>query len=193
MNVYNNEGVQYKEPKLKVMGMEIVRSSTPGPVRVALKEALQIALTETQDDLQAYTQQFEEEYRRLPPEEIAFPRGVNGLNRYKDSAVIYTKGTPMHVRGALLYNHHLRDKKLTKRYEVIKEGDKIKFLYLKEPNMMGENCVAFLGRIPAEFNLAEYVDYDTMFDKSFLEPLSGILQGIGWSAKPKATLEDLFT
>ena len=192
VNVYNNEGVQYKKPKLKVMGMEIVRSSTPGPVRVALKEALRIALTKTQDDLQAYTQQFEEEYRRLPPEEIAFPRGVNGLDRYKDSAVIYTKGTPMHVRGALLYNHHLRDKKLTKRYEVIKEGDKIKFLYLKEPNMMGENCVAFLGRIPAEFGLDEYVDYDTMFDKSFLEPLSGILEGIGWSAKPKATLEDLF-
>lgn len=192
VNVYNNEGVQYKEPKLKVMGMEIVRSSTPGPVRIALKEAVRIALTKTQDDLQEYTRNFEEEYKNLPPEEIAFPRGVNGLERYSDTAVIYTKGTPMHVRGALLYNHHLRDKKLTKKYEIIKEGDKIKFLYLKEPNMMGENCVAFIGRIPAEFGLDEFVDYDTMFDKSFLEPLSGILQGIGWSAKPKATLEDLF-
>jgi DNA polymerase elongation subunit (family B) len=192
VNVYNNEGVQYKEPKLKVMGMEIVRSSTPGPVRIALKEAVRLALTGTQDELQQYTREFEEEYKGLPPEEIAFPRGVNGLDRYKDSAVIYTKGTPMHVRGALLYNHHLRDKKLTKKYELIKEGDKIKFLYLKEPNMMGENCVAFLGRIPAEFALDEYVDYDTMFEKSFLEPLSGVLGGIGWSAKPKATLEDLF-
>jgi DNA polymerase elongation subunit (family B) len=128
----------------------------------------------------------------LKPEDIAFPRGVNGVEKYTDKARIYKQGTPMHVRGSLLYNHYLKSLKLEKKYELIREGDKIKFLYLKEPNVIGENCIAFVSAIPEEFVLTKFVDYDTMFEKSFLEPLNTILQGLGWNSKPKATLEDLF-
>jgi len=192
LNVYNNEGVQYKEPKLKVMGLEIVRSSTPEPIRDALREAVKLALTKTEAHIQKYIREFEEEYKTLRAEDIAFPRGVNGLEKYTDRANIYRQGTPMHVRGSLLYNYHLKDKKLEKKYELIQEGDKIKFLYLKEPNIIGENCIAFVSSIPEELQLTKYVDYNIMFEKSFLEPLTTILNGIGWSAKPKATLEGLF-
>jgi len=192
LNVYNNEGVQYKEPKLKVMGLEIVRSSTPEPIRDALREAVKLALTKTEAHIQKYIREFEEEYKTLRAEDIAFPRGVNGLEKYSDRASIYRQATPMHVRGALLYNFYLKDKKLEKKYELIQEGDKIKFLYLKEPNTIGENCIAFVSSIPEEFQLTKYVDYNIMFEKSFLEPLTTILNGIGWSAKPKATLEGLF-
>jgi DNA polymerase elongation subunit (family B) len=192
LNVFNNEGVQYKEPKLKVMGLEIVRSSTPEPVRDALREAVKIALTQTEDLIQEYIRNFEIDYRKLKPEDIAFPRGVNGVEKYTDKARIYKQGTPMHVRGSLLYNHYLKSLKLEKKYELIREGDKIKFLYLKEPNVIGENCIAFVSAIPEEFVLTKFVDYDTMFEKSFLEPLNTILQGLGWNSKPKATLEDLF-
>jgi len=192
LNVYNNEGVQYAEPKLKVMGLEIVRSSTPEPVRDALRDAVKIILTKTEDELQDYVRDFESKYRKLQPEDISFPRGVNGLDKYSDRASIYKQATPMHVRGALLYNYHLHTNKLDKKYETIKEGDKIKFIYLKEPNTIGENCIAFISSIPDELNIKKFSDYDTMFSKSFLEPINTILEGIGWSAKPQATLEGLF-
>jgi len=192
LNVYNNEGVQYKEPKLKVMGLEIVRSSTPEPVRKALKEAVNLALTKTELHIQKYIKDFEEEYKTLKVEDIAFPRSVNGINKYSDKSSIYRQSTPMHVRGSLLYNFHLKNKNLDKKYELIREGDKIKFIYLKEPNTIGENCIAFISSIPDEFQLTQYVDYNIMFEKSFLEPLTTILNGIGWNAKPIATLEGLF-
>jgi len=192
LNVYNNEGVQYKEPKLKVMGLEIVRSSTPEPVRDALRTAVKLALTKTENEMQDFIANFERSYRQLSPELISFPRGVNGVEKYSDKADIYKQATPMHVRGALLYNFYLEKYDLSKKYQKIKEGDKIKFVYLKEPNTIGENCIAFNTVIPPEMNLTKYVDYDTMFSKSFLEPLTTILNGIGWSAKPKATLEGLF-
>lgn len=192
LNVSNNEGVQYKEPKLKVMGLEIVRSSTPEPVRDALRAAVKLALTTDEITLQNYIRDFEERYRKINPEEISFPRGVNGLDKYSDKANIYKQATPMHVRGALLYNFYLDKYDLSKKYQKIKEGDKIKFIYLKEPNTIGENCIAFNTVIPPEMDLRKFADYDTMFEKSFLEPLTTILDGIGWSAKPQATLEGLF-
>jgi DNA polymerase elongation subunit (family B) len=192
LNVYNNEGVSYAEPKLKVMGLEIVRSSTPEFARKNLKKAVSLALTKTEATLQKFIQEYEEEFRQLRPEAIAFPRGVNGLGEYSDASKIYRKGTPMHVRASLLYNHHLKSRRLEKKYELIREGDKIKFLYLKVPNHIGENCMAFIGSIPSEFDLQKFIDYDTMFQKAFLEPLNTILEGMGWSAKPQATLESLF-
>ncbi len=192
LNVFNNEGVQYKEPKLKVMGLEIVRSSTPEPIREALREAVRLALTKSEAHIQKYIKDFEEEYKNLKAEDIAFPRSVNGVDKYTDRANIYKQGTPMHVRGSLLYNYHLKEKKLDKKYELIREGDKIKFLYLKEPNIIGENCIAFISSLPEELQLTKYVDYNIMFEKSFLEPLTTILNGIGWNAKPVATLEGLF-
>ena len=192
LNVYNNEGVKYAEPKLKVMGLEIVRSSTPEPIRDGLRKAVKLALTSDEKTLQDYIRGFEAEYRKMKPELISFPRGVNGLLKYTDRAAIYKQATPMHVRGALLYNFHIEQNKLGMKYEKIKEGDKIKFIYLKEPNTIGENCIAFNTVIPPELNLTRFADYDTMFEKSFLEPMNTILDGIGWSAKPQATLEGLF-
>jgi hypothetical protein len=192
LNVYNNEGVKYAEPKLKVMGLEIVRSSTPEPIREGLRKAVKLALTSTEDKIQEYISNFQAEYRKMKPEDISFPRGVNGLDKYTDRANIYKQATPMHVRGALLYNFYLDKYDLSKKYERIKEGDKIKFIYLKEPNTIGENCIAFTSVIPVEFDLLKYADYETMFEKSFLEPMNTILDGIGWSSKPQATLEGLF-
>jgi DNA polymerase elongation subunit (family B) len=192
LNVYDNEGVRYKEPKLKVMGLEIVKSSTPEPVREALREAVRLALTATQNQLQSYILKVEDDFKKLKAHEIAFPRGVNGLQKYGCPANIYKQATPMHVRGSLLYNFHVKKHKLEKKYEPIQEGDKIKFLYLKEPNPIGENCIAFVSRLPDELGLTKFIDYNTMFQKSFIEPLETILGGMGWSAKQQATLEDLF-
>jgi DNA polymerase elongation subunit (family B) len=192
LNVHNAEGVAYDPPKLKVLGMEIVRSSTPAPVRKALKEAVHIALTQDEETIKKYVSNLEREWNKLEPEEIAFPRGVNGVKEYSDPNSIFRKSTPIHVRGALIYNHLLATKNLEKKYQKIQEGDKIKFLYLREPNPLGTHVITFLEGLPPEFRLRDYVDYETMFEKSFLEPLNSLLSCIGWRLKEQATLEGLF-
>jgi len=193
LNVHDSEGVRYEKPKLKVMGLEIVRSSTPASVREHLREAVRICLTGGEEAIQQYILEFEKKFRSLTPEEIAFPRGVNNLEKYQSQTSIYTKGTPLHVRGALLYNKEIKERKLEKRYEKIRNGDKIKFLYLTEPNTLGENCIAFQGKLPKELDLHRYVDYITMFEKTFLDPMDTVLASIKWASKPVATLEGLFS
>jgi DNA polymerase elongation subunit (family B) len=192
VNVYNSEGVAYDPPKLKVLGMEIVRSSTPAPVRKALREAVSIALTKDEMTLRQFVADLEVKWHSLDPENIAFPRGVNGIKEYTDPNGIFRKGTPIHVRGALIYNHLVTSKGLEKKYQLIQEGDKIKFLYLREPNPLGTHVITFAGEIPPEFRIREYIDYDKMFEKSFLEPLNSLLSCIGWQVKETASLEGLF-
>jgi DNA polymerase elongation subunit (family B) len=192
LNVFNNEGVQYAEPKLKVMGLEIVRSSTPEVIRQTLKDAVKVAISKDEAALQEFIKEAKTQYVTLPPEAIAFPRGVNNLAKYTSSTDIYSKGTPMHVRGALLFNHYVKQRGLTDRYQQIQEGEKIRFLYLREPNPIKENCIGFVGNFPQELQLTSYVDYDTMWEKSFIEPLNGIIEGLGWNTSPQASLADLF-
>ena len=192
LNVYDSEGVRYKEPKLKVLGLEIVRSSTPSAVRQYLRDAVKIALTGTEYELQEYISNIEEKFKNMLPEEVAFPRSANGLQKYSSPATIYIKATPMQVRAALLFNFYIKKNKLDKKYELIKEGDKIKYLYLKEPNSIKENCIAFTSILPKELDLHRYIDYNTMFEKTFLDPIMTIISSLGWNSKPVATLDDLF-
>ena len=193
MNVWDNEGVRYKEADLKVMGLEIVRSSTPAPVRESLKEAVKICLRSDEDTLHKFIEKTKKDFFNLSPEEVAFPRGCNNLAKYTNYNTIYEKGTPMHVRGSLMYNHLVDKHKIGNKYEKIQEGDKIKFVYLKEPNIIGENCIAFNSKIPVEFDVHKYVDYKTMFEKAFLEPMNTIVKSLGWHTEPQATLEAFFT
>lgn len=191
MLVLNNEGVHYAEPKLKVTGLEIVRSSTPAVIRPQLKTALNEVLTGSEASLQKFIKKFSDIYTQYNISEIAFPRGVNGLSLYSGSPV-YSKGCPIHVRGALLYNYYLKKYKLTKKYETIKEGSKIKFVYLKMPNPIRENVIAFIDKLPKEFGLDAYVDYDTMFCKSFVDPMNIVISPLNWSIEEKNTLESFF-
>tara|TARA_R100000951_G_C2653480_1_gene185276 strand:+ start:15971 stop:18316 length:2346 start_codon:yes stop_codon:yes gene_type:complete len=193
MNVYDNEGTRYQEPKLKVMGLEIVRSSTPAPVRESLKEAVRLTLTTDEKTLQKFIETTRKAFKSMSPEQIAFPRGCNNLIKYTDTKDIYKKGTPIHVRGSLLYNHFVREHKIAHRYEKIQEGDKIKFLYLKEPNNLRENCISFNSKIPDEFGIHKYIDYDLMFQKAFLDPMDTIVNSLGWETEEQNTLENLFS
>jgi DNA polymerase elongation subunit (family B) len=192
LNVWDSEGVRYHEPKLKMMGIEAVKSSTPMPCRNAIKDAIKIMMDGTEDDLVSYIDTFRQTFENLPPEDIAFPRSVNGLRKYKASTTVYTKGTPLHVRGTLLYNFHIEKKKLEYKYPLVQEGEKIKYLHLRRPNKINENVISFLNTFPKELGLEGQIDRDAQFKKSFLDPLQIITSVIGWETERKATLDFLF-
>ena len=193
MSVHNSEGVQYDEPQLKIMGLQMVKSSTPAVIRDKLKDSLNTILRGTEAEVQQYCAQFKEEFKSFSPAEIAFPRGISDVAKYHNASTIYNKSTPIHVRGALLYNHYLKKMGLSKKYPLIQEGDKIKFLYLKTPNPMHEDAIAFVDKLPAEFKLTEYIDYDKMYEKTFEDAVQNIIDSLGWSTEQKATLEDWFS
>ena len=193
LNVHNSEGVQYEEPKLKIMGIEAVKSSTPEPCRNALKKAFKIMMNGTEDDVINFIEEFKSEFKTFPAEDISFPRSVKGLAKYYDSATIYRKSTPIHVKGSLIYNKILQNKRLTRKYPVIQEGEKIKYAYLKEPNPTGDSVIAMLNNLPDEFDLKQYIDYEKQFSKSFLDPMIGILSVIGWKHERKNDIMSFFT
>ena len=192
LNVLDDEGVRLKEPKLKVMGLEAVKSSTPMMVRTALKDAFKLIMKSTEHDLQKYVSEFKVDFKKARPDEIAFPRGCNNMQKYINKDTIYSKGTPIAVRGALIYNKVLKSKSLDNKYETIKSGDKVKFMYLRMPNPLRENVISFPSVLPKELAIESYIDYNIQFDKTFLKPISAIMDVIGWSAEPRATLEDFF-
>jgi len=193
LNVWNSEGVQYSEPKLKMMGIEAVKSSTPAPCRRMIKDGLKLMMNATEDDVIDFIEKCRAEFSSLPPEQIAFPRTASNVQKYHSHADIYVKGTPIHIRGALLFNYYIKDKKLTNKYSLIGNGEKIKFLYLKKPNIIQENVVSFIQDFPKELNLDKYIDYELQFQKSFVEPLKAILDAIGWKVEKTATLEAFFS
>ena len=192
LNVWDSEGVRYHEPKLKMMGIEAVKSSTPMPCRNAIKDAIKIMMDGTEDDLVSYIDTFRKTFENLPPEDIAFPRSVNGLRKYKASTTVYSKGTPLHVRGTLLYNFHIEKKKLEYKYPLVQEGEKIKYLHLRRPNKINENVISFLNTFPTELGLEGQIYRDAQFKKSFLDPLQIITSVIGWETERKANLDFLF-
>jgi len=197
LNAWDIEGVRYEEPTLKIMGIEAVKSSTPAPCRDKIKECLKIIMSGTEKDVNNFIQDFREEFMQLPPEEIAFPRSVNGIGNWSDSSSIFKKGTPMHIKGVILYNHFVRQQKLTNKYPLIQEGEKIKFLNMRTPNRMQSNVISFMTKLPKELDIHSHLDYDTQFEKAFIEPLTFIMNQIGWnidrSYGTQMTLEDFFT
>jgi DNA polymerase elongation subunit (family B) len=192
LNVHNNEGVQYAEPQLKIMGIEAIKSSTPEVCRSKFKEIFKVIISGSEADTQKFIEDFKKEFCSLPAEKIAFPRSVTNIRDWSDRKLIYKKGTPIHVRGSLLYNKKLKELSLTKKYELIANGNKIKFMYLKLPNPIKENVVAFPDYFPKEFQLEKYIDYDLQFDKTFVDPLRLILDAVGWHTEQQVTLEDFF-
>jgi DNA polymerase elongation subunit (family B) len=193
LNVWNQEGVAYETAKLKMTGIEAVKSSTPQACRDALKSVFGLIMNKTEADLQAYVSQFRETFKTLPFQDIASPRGVSNLSQYVSrGAEMYIKGTPIHVKGSILYNKLISDLKLGNRFETVANGDKIKYCYLKSPNPYGTNVISCPAELPTEFGLNGYIDHDLQFEKAYLDPLSIVLNSIGWSAEKKSTLDSFF-
>ena len=188
--------MRFAEPELKIMGIEAVKSSTPEPCRDKIKEALRVIINEDEQALNTFIQSFRKEFMKMDPERIAFPRSCNGLKKWGDRSSVYKKGTPMHIKGALIYNHLLKKHKLTNKYQLIQEGEKLRYLLLKTPNILQSNVIAFISELPPEFGLHEQIDRDKQFEKSFVDPIEMIMECIDWqvdrSYGTRKTLESLF-
>jgi DNA polymerase elongation subunit (family B) len=193
LNVWDSEGVRYEEPKLKMMGIEAVKSSTPAPCRQMIKNGLKLMMSGTEEQVIEFIDNCRTEFKKLPPEQIAFPRTASDVRKYRSHSDIYMKGTPIHVRGALLFNHYIKEKNLTNKYSLIGNGEKVKFIYLKKPNIIQENIISFIQDFPTELGLDKYIDYELQFEKSFLEPLKSILDAIGWNVEKTVNLELFFS
>jgi DNA polymerase elongation subunit (family B) len=191
LNAWNVEGVQYDKPKLKIQGIEAVRSSTPHVCREKIKQALDIIMNKDEETLQAFIETFRQEFLELPFEKVAFPRGIKGMSKYSSKKEIYIKGTPIQVKGALLFNNLLQTKGM-KNIPPIMDGDKVRFAYLKLPNPIGDTVIATPDELPKEFKLDKYIDREMQFNKSFVEPLRSITEVIDWEVEQRATLEDFF-
>ena len=192
MNVYDSEGIRYDEPQLKIMGIEAIRSSTPAACKDKMKHIFKIIMNGTENDAIDYIDEFRKEFQTLDAEDIFFPRSVRGISKYHDAAHLYKKGAPVHVKGALLYNKLLKDKKLLHSYPIIKDGEKIKFAYLKKQNTTGGEVIAILNQLPKELELQQYIDYDKQFQKAFIEPMASVMNSVGWNTEHISTLEDFF-
>jgi DNA polymerase elongation subunit (family B) len=193
LNTLNSEGVHYEVPKISVTGLESVRSSTPEICRTKMKELFGIIMNKGETETQQFIAEFRNEFRSLDLEEIGKTSGTDDIDKYMSSQGLYKKGCPIHVRGCILYNHFLSEKKLDKKYVKIQSGDKVKFVYLKVPNPIKENVISFPGTLPKEIGLQPYIDYDTQFEKVFLSPIEHILNALGWSAEKVNTIEDFFS
>ncbi len=192
LSVWDSEGVRYKEPKIKIMGIETARSSTPAFVRKQLKQAVNMILCSDEASLQEFVKQTQDTFNELPPEDIAFPRSVSQLKKYEDTSLRYKKGTPIAVKAAIIHNEFIRSMKLKKKYRFIGEGEKMKFLHLKIPNPAGDAVIGFVSTLPKEFGVHKYIDYKHQFEKSFMQPLRTITDSVGWSPEKTYTLDSLF-
>lgn len=199
LNVHNNEGVQYAEPKMKMMGVDAVRSSTPQVCRDKFKKIFKVIIDEGETATQRFIADFKKEWKQLPPESVSFPRGCNISKKkdgvpftWADKKTIYKKACPIHVRGALLYNHYIKQAGLDQKYEIIQNGEKIKFVYLKTPNSIKENVIAYANDLPKELDLHRFIDYNKQYEKAFVDPIKHLLDALNWDVEPVATLEDFF-
>jgi DNA polymerase elongation subunit (family B) len=192
LNVWDSEGVRYEKPKLKMMGIEAVKSSTPAPCRKMIKDALELMMTGTEDDVIEFIETSRNQFNNLSPEEVSFPRTASDITKFLCPSTMYRKGTPIHVRGAILFNYFIKEKKLDKKYAKIQNGEKIKFCYLKVPNPIKENVISYIQEFPKELALDKYIDYELQFNKSFLDPMKTILDSIGWKVEKTITLESFF-
>ena len=192
LNVWDSEGVRYEEPKLKMMGIEAVKSSTPAPCRQMIKDGLKLMMSGTEEQVIDFIDKCRSDFKKLPPEQIAFPRTASDVRKYHSHSTIYASKTPIHIRGALLFNHYIKEKKLTNKYSLIANGEKVKFIFLKKPNIIQENVIAFIQDFPKELGLDKYIDYDLQFEKSFIDPLKSILDSIGWRVEKTTNLDSFF-
>ena len=181
--VIDEEYTTFAEPKLKVKGMEIVRSSTPAFCREKIKEVVNLII-DTMDRQKVIDdiRYIREDFYKQDIEDIAFPRGVKTIDKYLGSRGNILSGCTIQARASINYNNLLNRFEINGKYNEIHQGDKIKFIYMKESNTVlnGQNIIGFSEVLPEEFGLHKFIDMDIQFEKSFMSPIKKLFDAVGF-------------
>jgi DNA polymerase family B len=192
MEVRFNEGIRYDPPKMKIVGLEAVKSSTPKIVREWMTELFPLILDCNKKQIEQILADKWELYQTLPFESIASPRSVSDLEKYQDPVTVFGAGCPIAVRGALLYNYILFKDKLTDQLPLIQSGDKVRFCYMKLPNPFNQNVLAAPDTLPAQLQLEPYIDHRVQYDKTFADPIKAVIEAAGMRLTNEIDIEEFF-
>ena len=187
-------------PKIKAMGVELIKSSTPKFSIEHMSEALPILFDGTQKDLREWFEKCKTEFKNAPISDIVANMTVNCV----DYDLRKNLAIPINSRASLIYNEFIKKHNLEGSFNLIHAGDKIKYIYLKTPNTLGETIVNSTGRSIKktypnviafiDYNfiqyIKDYIDYDTQFEKTLIKPLEFMANAINFTVKEKAM--DLF-
>jgi len=194
--VIDAEGIRHDPPEMKIMGLQAIKSSTPAASRVKLKEGIMKIFHGTESECRKFSTEFKKEHDSLPVEDIAAPSGISNITKYEDRTTVYRKGTPAHVKAALVYNKAIDDLGLGSKYRKIMGGDKIKYVLLRMPNPLHQEAIAFVDYMPTEimeaYNLNKYIDRKELFEKNFLSPYNDMVEGAGFKTGTRGSLAILF-
>jgi len=182
LNVRDKDRSRLREPKLKMLGIETVKSSTPALCRAMLRTAINLVMNGTEEDVWKFVASQRPIFNAAKFEDIAFPRSVNKLDEYTQ----VEKSVPIAVRGALVYNRQIAE--MSRGVDQIRDGQKIKFAYLKEPNPFGSNIMSAPDGCPTEWQIGKWIDYETQWNKAFVTPLDSILGCAGWHIEKQDSL-----
>lgn len=192
LNVSYDEGIFYSKPKLKVTGLETVRSSVPKFTRDAMTECFKLMFDNKKEELYEFVYSFRNKFFTASFDEIGAPMGVKNLEKYYNNETLYKKACPIHVRGSLIFNRWLKETELDRKYELIYDFDKVKYCYLNVANPTHENVISIKGDPPTEFHIEEFIDYEKQWIKTFLRPMQNICKTIGVNLEAEPDLNDIF-
>ena len=191
--LWSNEGIFYDEIKIKIKGLEVVKSNIPKVCKDDIKECIKLILTKDVKYVRSFISSVREKFKNTYTlEEIAKPQGVGDLSKYISPTGNAMPGAQAHFRAAINYNKLIDKFNLERKYSKIYNNDKIKILYLKIPNIVGENVIGFKKEFPVEFNINKYIDIDEQFDSTFLKPLKIITDSIQWNISNTRTIDEAF-
>jgi len=199
LKIINDNGK--KVNKLMVKGLDTVRSSFPVAMREMLSKVLEDILMDVpKEKLDEFILNFKNSMKLKEFDKIAIPTSVKGIRKYrsKEGSIFkrYKLGTPIHVKSSLSYNDFLKFKKITKRYKPISNGDKIKWVYLKQ-NPLGLSTIAYKGHEdPIEILnfIREYIDYNKIYKQALHKKIMMLYGALRWDEPTDAskTIERFF-
>ena len=189
--ITKQEGI--KNETLDVKGLEFKKANFPPVLGKFFKKALiDVLKGATQAEIDGRLKIFKKQILdgSIPLTELGNPQAVKKLNKYTarkaragEMFSVMEKGAPAAVKATVVYNDLLRFWGLHKNHASISQGDKVKWIYLKQ-NPYQVNAIAFLEwDLPEKMRtfIEQYADRKKIFESILLNKLEGFYNDLGWT------------
>lgn len=195
LHVLDDEGIPVD--KYKYTGVEVVRTTIPEPVKPYIKKIIETMMsTQNLGSTNKILNETYDIFKELPVESIAFAMGCKEYDKYASRCDGFNtcKGMPIHVKASYMYNKILEKYNIDHKYEAIGTGDKVRYLYVQQPNRFAANAIGYKYYYPEEFREIFKVDRELMFDKIVFSIIERFYSCVKWKAKKPgmAVQTDLF-